>query len=102
MRDRERGSDKGRGRSRLSGGARCGTRSQDPGIMPRAKGRCSITEPPRCPFLFLSQMQAFDNIIKYCFVKRIIFVLYWFMALIFSSPGKNLHAMKWTNIKCPI
>ena len=30
-------------------GARCGTRSQDPGIMPWAKGRRSTTEPPKCP-----------------------------------------------------
>ena len=30
-------------------GAWCRTRSQDPGTMPWAKGRCSTTEPPRCP-----------------------------------------------------
>ena len=34
-------------------GARCRTRSQDPGITTWAKGRCSTTEPPRCPSLFL-------------------------------------------------
>ena len=34
-------------------GARLGTRTQDPGIIAWAKGRCSITELPRCPwFLF--------------------------------------------------
>ena len=30
-------------------GARCRTRSQDPGIMTWAKGRCSTIEPFRCP-----------------------------------------------------
>ena len=30
-------------------GARCRTRSQDPGMMPWVKGRCSTTEPSRCP-----------------------------------------------------
>ena len=30
-------------------GARRGTRSQDPGITPWAKSRCSTTEPPRHP-----------------------------------------------------
>ena len=30
-------------------GAQCGTRSQDSGIRPRAKGRCSTTEQPRNP-----------------------------------------------------
>ena len=48
MRERERGRDTGRERSRLHAGARCGTRSQDPGITTWAKGRCSTTEPPRC------------------------------------------------------
>ena len=35
-------------------GAQCGTRSQDPGTMPRAKGRCSTTEPPWCPSKYKS------------------------------------------------
>ncbi|XP_048961070.1 cilia- and flagella-associated protein 299 isoform X13 [Canis lupus baileyi] len=43
----ERGRDTGRGRSSSPWGARCGTQSQDPGIMTRAKGRRSTTEPPR-------------------------------------------------------
>ena len=30
-------------------GARYGTPSQDPRVTPWAKGRCSTTEPPRCP-----------------------------------------------------
>ena len=30
-------------------GARCGTRSRDPGITPWAEGRHSTTEPPRRP-----------------------------------------------------
>ena len=29
----------------------CGTRSQDPGIMTWAEGRCSTTEPSRCPIM---------------------------------------------------
>ena len=33
----------------FSQGAQCGTRSQDPGILTWAKGRCSTTEPLRCP-----------------------------------------------------
>ena len=32
-------------------GARCWTRSQDPGITPWAKGRRSTAEPPRPPYL---------------------------------------------------
>ena len=32
--------------------AQCGTWSQDPGITTWAKGRCSVTEPPRCPLFF--------------------------------------------------
>ena len=36
-------------------GAGCVAPSQDPGIMPCAKGRCSTTEPPRCPYnIFLT------------------------------------------------
>ena len=34
-------------------GARCGTRSQGPGITTWAKGRCSTTETPRCPYLLV-------------------------------------------------
>ena len=49
MRDTERGKDTGRGRSRLPTEAQCRTWSQDPGITPWAKGRCSTTEPPRHP-----------------------------------------------------
>ena len=30
-------------------GARRGTRSRDPGVMPWAEGRCSTTEPPGRP-----------------------------------------------------
>ena len=30
-------------------GARYGTPSRDSGITPRAEGRCSTAEPPRCP-----------------------------------------------------
>ena len=40
---------RGRGRSRLPAGARCGTQSLDPGITPWAEGRCSTTGPPRRP-----------------------------------------------------
>ena len=37
-------------------GTSCRTRSQDPGVTPRAEGRCSTTEPPRCPYIFLSYL----------------------------------------------
>ena len=30
-------------------GAQCGTRFQDSRITPWAEGKCSTTEPPRCP-----------------------------------------------------
>ena len=30
-------------------GGQCRIRSQDSGITTQAKGRCSTTEPPRCP-----------------------------------------------------
>ena len=45
----------GRGRSRLPAehGARCGARSQDPGITPWAEGPRLMTEPPRHPYLFI-------------------------------------------------
>ena len=49
MRDRERGRDAGRGRSRLYQGARCGTRSLDSRITLWAKGRSQTTEPLRDP-----------------------------------------------------
>ena len=43
-------------------GARCGTWSQDPGVTTWAKGRCSTTEPPRCPYIwiFLFQFKTFS------------------------------------------
>ena len=34
-------------------GARCGTRSRDPGVTPWAEGRCSTAEPPGRPPPFL-------------------------------------------------
>ena len=37
-RERERGRDSGEGRSRLHAGARRGTRTWDPGVMPWAEG----------------------------------------------------------------
>ena len=46
-REKERGRDTGRGRSRLHAGGRCGTASWDSRIMPWAKGRCSTTKPLR-------------------------------------------------------
>ena len=56
-RRRERGRDKGRGRSRLPSG--CETWSQDPGITTWAKGRHSTTEPPRCPPISLMYVWFF-------------------------------------------
>ena len=49
MRDTERGRDTGREEAGSLQGARCGTGSRDPSITPWAKGRCSTTEPPKCP-----------------------------------------------------
>ena len=53
MRETERGGDIGRGRSRLPVGEpdlRLNPRT--PGIMTWAKGRCSTTEPAKCPYFF--------------------------------------------------
>ena len=35
----------------LRGGVQHGTGSHDPGVMTQAKGRCSTTEPLRCPII---------------------------------------------------
>ena len=48
-------------------GAWCETRSQDPGITIWAKGRCSTTEPPRCP-----QHMYFEFIKWYCDVGLVL------------------------------
>ncbi|XP_064431003.1 exocyst complex component 4 isoform X1 [Mirounga angustirostris] len=45
--DTSRGSGRGRSRPPAEQGAPCGARSQDPGIMTQAEGRCPTTEPPR-------------------------------------------------------
>ena len=56
----ERGRHIGRGRSRLLRGARCGTRSQDPGLMLWAKGRHSAIESLRCPeFVIIKERPMF-------------------------------------------
>ena len=50
MRNTEREAEtQSQGEASSRRGARCGTRSRDPGIMTWAKGRCLTTEPPRCP-----------------------------------------------------
>ena len=50
MRDTERGAEtQAEGEVGSTQGAQCRTQSQDPGIMPWAKGRCPTTEPPRRP-----------------------------------------------------
>ena len=51
MRDtrRERSRDTAEGEAGSSWRTQCKTRSQDPKITTWAKGRCSTTEPPRCP-----------------------------------------------------
>ena len=50
MRDTQREAETyAKGKAGFSQGAWCGTQSQDPGIMPWAKGRCSPAEPPRRP-----------------------------------------------------
>ena len=48
-RDRKRQRHRQRDKKAPWGGAQCGTRSQDPRIMPWVKGRCSTTEQPRGP-----------------------------------------------------
>ena len=48
--ERQRGRDTGWGRSRLHAGSPMwDSIPGPPRIMPRAKGKCSTTEPPRCP-----------------------------------------------------
>ena len=57
MRDTEREAEsQAEGEAGSLWGAWCRTRSQDPRIMSWVKGKCSTTEPPRCPMytLFLS------------------------------------------------
>ena len=50
MRHREREAEtQAAGEAGSLRGARCGTRSRDPGIMPWAEGRCSTAEPPGAP-----------------------------------------------------
>ena len=49
MRDRKRGGNVGRGRSRLHAGSPMWDSIPDPRITPWAKGRCSTAELPRCP-----------------------------------------------------
>jgi len=44
--------ERGRGGLPAGRGARCGTRSRDPGIVARAEGRRLTPEPPRCPIFF--------------------------------------------------
>ena len=39
--------------------ARCRTRSQDPGVMPRTKGRRSAAKPLRCPEFLCSMLKYF-------------------------------------------
>ena len=55
MRDKQREAEtQAEGAAGSLQGAWCGTRSQDPGIMPWAEGRHLTTEPPRCPYNFIS------------------------------------------------
>ena len=61
MRDRERDRDTAEGEAGSLWGTQCGTWSQDPRIMTRAKGRHSTTEPPRHPTIFLSIPRAIQN-----------------------------------------
>ena len=57
----ERGRDIGRGRSRLPQGTQRGTQSREARLMPRAKGRCSTTEPPRHPSAPISLYSQTDS-----------------------------------------
>ena len=45
--------------------ARCGTRFWDSGIMPWAKGRCSVTEPPTRPSIFFKDF-ILSNLYTQC------------------------------------
>ena len=60
-------------------GARCGTRSQNPGITTWAKGRCSTTESPRCPsfipflMLFLYQVNLGSSPLSFSFPPKKVF-----------------------------
>ena len=40
-------------------GASCRTLFQDPGITPWAEGRCSTTDPPRCPRMYKLNIKLF-------------------------------------------
>ena len=54
MRDTQRETEtQAEGEASSMQGARCGIRSRNPGITAWAKGRCSTTEPPRCPQLHI-------------------------------------------------
>ena len=56
MRDTERDAEtKAEGEAGFPQGTQCRTASQDPGITPWVKGRCSTTEPPRCPHTSVSK-----------------------------------------------
>ncbi|XP_048961072.1 cilia- and flagella-associated protein 299 isoform X3 [Canis lupus dingo] len=105
----ERGRDTGRGRSSSPWGARCGTQSQDPGIMTRAKGRRSTTEPPRTLTSAGKDLQ--DNFLKALALREEdnrngkVSILLNF-CLVRASPGKRdkgeqnklLIKLKWTNL----
>ena len=72
-RERERGRDIGRGRSRLHApGARCGTRSRVPRIAPWAKGRRQTAAPPRCSYalLFYHQQEGGHKLADEVMVKK--------------------------------
>ncbi|XP_072580453.1 nuclear receptor subfamily 1 group I member 2 isoform X2 [Vulpes vulpes] len=49
------------GEAGSSRGARCGTRSHDPGVTPWAQSRRSTTGPPRCPENLLLSRDAWDT-----------------------------------------
>ena len=50
MRNTERGAEtQAEGEAGTLQRARCGTQTRDPGIMTGVEGKCSTTEPPRCP-----------------------------------------------------
>ena len=72
-RERERGRDIGRGRSRLPPGRVM----WDPRITPWAEGRCSTTEPLRCPHFpcLKNHLQGSEN---HCFIY---FVYFWLLFL---------------------
>ena len=94
-RERERGRDIGRGRSRLHApGARCGIRFRVSRIAPWAKGRRQTATPPRDPYFFfdclcLSDIQKIN--IKSNIMRLIFHVLILSFIVFLLTFGSLVH-----------